>query len=275
MTLKKESYNPNNLSNFCIEQYFEDIKNRPQLGAEEENRLVNKVKEGDEEAIKRLIEGNLKFVITVAKKYKDNGLSLSDLINEGNFGLIKAAKKFDPDMGYRFISYAVWWIKQSIRQSLNDNSRTIRYPNSLINKVNKVKKNLNINDVSELEEHENEIGVELPTCIFYDDAVDNNDNGYTDLSIEDEEEDIKIKESAKENEDNMKTELQRTMEILDERERNIIEKYYGINRNDERTMTLEELGEEHDLTKERVRQLKKIGMRKLRSNVDNLHKFIE
>lgn len=275
MILKKGDYNPNDVSNFCIQQYFEDIKNKPQLGKEEENELVDRVKKGDESAIKRLIEGNLKFVITVAKKYKNNGLSLSDLINEGNMGLIEAAKRFNPDMGYRFISYAVWWIRQSIMQSLNDNSRTIRYPNSLINKVNKVKKELNISDISELEEYENEIGVELPTCVFYDDAVDEDDNEYSDFNIEDEEEEIKVKESAKEDNNDMRTELQKTMEILDQRERDIIEKYYGINRDDETTKTLEELGEEHGLTKERVRQLKKMAMRKLRSNVDNLYKFIE
>lgn len=275
MKMNKDANANTRKGDYYLEQYFDDIRNKPQLDKDEELRLTKEVKKGDKNAIKRLIEGNLKFVISIAKQYKENGVALSDLINEGNLGLIKAAYRFNPDRGYRFISYAVWWIKQGILQSLNDNSRTIRYPNSIINKVNKVKKELNIDNILEIEEEDDEVLSKLPTCVFYDDMIEDEENEQDEFYIEDNEEYEKIKEKIEKKDDNVSEELSKTMEILDNRERDIIENYYGINNNNERTMTLEELGEEHDLTKERVRQIKKTAMKKLRYNIGNLHKFLE
>jgi len=123
-----------------ITRYFNEVNKCDLLSIEEENELTNRIVNGDKEAINELVEGNLKFAISVAKEYQGLGLSLSDLINDGNIGLIKAANKFDPTRGFRFISYAVYWIRQSIMQSLNDNSRVIRLPSSVINKISQLEK---------------------------------------------------------------------------------------------------------------------------------------
>ena len=123
----------------AVTSYFKDIRKYELITKEEEIELTNKIKQGDKESLNKLMEANLKFVIRIAKEYQGNGLPLSDLISEGNYGMIKAASKFEPERGYRFISYAVWWIKQSILQSLNDNSRIVRLPTNIVNKISTLK----------------------------------------------------------------------------------------------------------------------------------------
>jgi len=261
-----------------IGKYFKDVRNTELLTPEEEIELAIRIQGGDEEAIEALVMGNLKFVISIAKEYQNQGLSLADLISEGNFGLIKAAERFDPSRGFRFISYAVWWIKQSILQSLNDNSRMIRLPANVINKLAKIKKEI------EKFEKEFERAPELGEILNEDDDEEDltiiNTPNVSSLNSPINDEGGELYELLEDTtnieddsiyviDDRLKDELNNTLGILDERERDIIESYYGLNSG---TVyhTLEAIGDRYGLTKERIRQIKEKAIRKLRHNAHNL-----
>tara|TARA_R110000868_G_scaffold176916_3_gene414953 strand:+ start:31617 stop:32465 length:849 start_codon:yes stop_codon:yes gene_type:complete len=263
--------------------YFRDVRKTPLLTKEEEHDLALRAKYGDEDAIEELTLANLKFVVSIAKEYQGSGLPLSDLINEGNYGLIKAARKFDPTRGFRFISYAVWWVRQSILQSLNDNSRTVRLPVNIINKISKLKSQLD-----SFEQANERTPVFGEILNDEGDSYDFNLNASTTISLnerswDDEGFELGDMLSYDLNEPNfdsqftidsrLKMELNETMSVLDERERDIIKCYYGIDTGCE-PMTLEGVGDRYELTKERVRQIKEIAIKKLRHNAQGLFTII-
>lgn len=265
----------------AVTSYFKDIRKYDLLTKEEEIELTNKIKNGDEKSLKKLMESNLKFVIRIAKEYQGNGLPLSDLISEGNYGMMKAASKFEPEKGYRFISYAVWWIKQSILQSLNDNSRIVRLPTNVVNKISTLKAQI------EKFEHENErepvFGEVL--CddgdvydfetsqyrLYLNDCLNDDDSSteFGDLLCADEE-----RTNFDVEEDNrVKSELANILSKLDDREAEILKLYFGIDSEFE-PMTLEAIGDRYDLTKERVRQIKERAILKLRHHAKTLYDII-
>lgn len=257
-----------------ISMYLKDVRKLDMISANEEIVLTRKVKEGDTKATEKLIESNLRFVISVAKEYQNQGLPLADLIAEGNFGLIKATKKFDPERGFRFISYAVWWIKQSIIQSLNDNARTVRLPVNVTNNISKLKK-----DISAFEQehgrkpNESEMDISIlnqPFCTSLNAAI--NEDGDEVIDIIEDKSFLKPDEAMERSSDLLKNELEKTLSILSQRERQIIELYFGLNGT---PLTLEEIGEDYNLTKERIRQIKVKALRKLRNGSINLFEFID
>ena len=210
-----------------------------------------------------LLEGNLRFVISVAKDYQGQGVELSDLIAEGNYGLLKAIKNFDWEKGFRFISYAVWWVKQSILQCLNENARTIRLPVNIIQELHKEKKKVG----DEITKLSTKLST-LPTVINYDRPI--NDEGDTLI-------DILVNNNADNPEEifadevNLKDELIKLMSILDDREKNVVIDYYGLSGT---PMTLQEIGDELSLTKERIRQIKEKALRKLRNESFQLLEYL-
>lgn len=258
-----------------ISKYFKDVKKSTALTPEQEVELAIKIKNGDQSAIDELVSANLKFVISVAKEYQGQGLTLSDLINEGNYGLIKAATRFDHTRGFKFISYAVWWVRQSIIQSLNENSRVVRLPANVINKMSKLNK-----EFGNGEDNEDELLNEMtdfdetllsyPKCSSLNQNVNEDGGEIIDLIVGDE-----IETSLEEIEVNdiVKAELNNILNVLDERERMIIESYFGINTEHD-GMTLEAIGDKYDLTKERIRQIKEKAIRKLRHNTSKLQTLI-
>jgi RNA polymerase primary sigma factor len=260
-----------------ISRYFRDVRKSIILTPSEELDLSKKIKNGDKNAIDKLVSANLKFVVSIAKEYQNQGLLLSDLISEGNLGLIKAAYRFDHTKGFRFISYAVWWIKQSILQSLNDNARVVRLPANIINKISYINKQIaNFEMINEREPVYGEILgknndiislVRYPKSASLNDVINENGDELIEL-IPMEEEEIEITVD-----DKLKNEINNTLSILDEREKAIIEAYFGINTDCE-PMTLEAIGERYGLTKERIRQIKEKSLRKLRYNSDALYNTI-
>jgi RNA polymerase primary sigma factor len=209
------------------------------------------------------LEGNLRFVITVSKQYQNQGLDLSDLIAEGNLGLMKAIENFDWSKRLRFISYAVWWVRQSILQSLNENARTIRLPVNVVQELHKAKKELE------------RVGVELPdkfTSIPYTVNLDNplNEDGDTLLDILNNP-NAELADANLLTEDTLKEKLLSMLDVLDEREKIIIQDYFGLSGS---TRTLEEIGNDFNLTKERVRQVKEKSLRKLRNYCGELFDYM-
>ena len=271
MSKKFVNYNTDD----TISKYFKEIKKSKSLTPEQEVVLAKRIKKGDQLAIDELVNSNLKFVISIAKEYQGQGLTLSDLISEGNLGLIKAATRFDHTRGFKFISYAVWWIKQSIIQSLNDNSRVVRLPSNVINKISKLNK-----EFGNGEDNENELMSELsefdisllnyPKTSSLNQSVNEDGGEIIDLIIGDE---IEVDSGKLEISDMVKNELNNILSVLDERERIIIESYFGINSNHD-GMTLEAIGDKYDLTKERIRQIKEKAIRKLRHNTKKLQTLI-
>jgi len=267
-----------------ISKYFREIKKVDLLTIDEEVELANRIQNGDKKAIDELVEANLKFVVSVAKEYQTKGVLFSDLINEGNYGLIKAAHRFDPTRGFRFISYAVYWIKQSIMQYLNEHGRTIRLPVNVISKINLTKKQMASfefengrlpNDNEEIEYNgENLIFEEMniSSCNSLNDYINDEGDELCDLICDNSNiEEIIIKQTDN---DKLKNALDQTLEVLDEREREIIVFYFGLDYNFE-AMTLEDIGDKFDLTKERIRQIKEKAIRKLRHNTINLQKILD
>lgn len=264
-----------------ISKYLKDVRKIDMISADEEVKLAKLVAEGDQRATEKLVKSNLRFVISVAKEYQNQGLPLSDLISEGNLGLIKAAAKFDPTRGFRFISYAVWWVKQSIIQSLNDNARTVRLPVNVTNNVSKLKKEMvkfeqmngrkatSSDDLFDKDGKKFDMSIlNHPTCSSLNEKINEDGDEVMDViadnSFNRPDEDVYSDEI-------LKSELNETLSVLSERERKIIEMYFGM---DGGSMTLEQIGDEYNLTKERIRQIKEKALRKLKNNCDNLFDFM-
>ena len=257
-----------------LDQYLQEIGKIDLLEAEEEVELARRIKKGDEEALHELTRANLRFVVSVAKKYQGQGLSLSDLINEGNYGLIKAAKRFDETRGFKFISYAVWWIRQAILQALAEQSRVVRLPLNRIGVISKIRKaSARLQQEYErkpnIEELANELEIEpkkVREALQHTsrhlsvDAPFNeeDDNSLLDV-LPDEESDSPDDEMLGES---VKIDIERALNMLEDREAEITRLYFGIGR--EHPLTLEEIGKRFGLTRERVRQIKEKALRKLR-----------
>lgn len=272
--------------NHILKQYFKEIGNEKPLSPEEEVEVVKKVKEGDTEALDKLLKANLRFVVSVAKKYQGHNLSLGDLINEGNIGLIKAAKRFDETKGFKFISYAVWWIRQTILQAISEHSRLIRLPLNIVGDINKISKvsaqfiksyerEPTAKELTEIMESED---IKKSTLKQYNnrtmsiDAPLDNDNKNTLKDI------IPTEESGSPQklqfDQSFKQELNHALNTLDKREKKILKLYFGIDQ--ERPATLEEIGDIFDLTRERIRQIKERALRKLRhiSRISQLQRYL-
>ncbi|MBO5717911.1 MAG: RNA polymerase sigma factor RpoD/SigA [Alistipes sp.] len=264
-----------NRESASLDKYLQEIGKEELISVEEEVELAQRIRKGDQEALEKLTKANLRFVVSVAKQYQNQGLSLPDLINEGNLGLIKAAEKFDETRGFKFISYAVWWIRQSILQALAEQSRIVRLPLNQVGSLNKINKAFarfeqEHERTPSAEELANEL--ELPKEKVTDtlrvagrhisvDApfADGEDNSLLDVLVNADSPNADrglINES-------LATEVERALEILTERERDIIRYFFGIGCSE---MTLEEIGEKFDLTRERVRQIKEKAIRKLRQS---------
>ena len=257
----------------ALDKYLQEIGKEEMISVEEEVELAQRIRKGDRKALERLTKANLRFVVSVAKQYQNQGLSLPDLINEGNLGLIKAAEKFDETRGFKFISYAVWWIRQSILQAIAEQSRIVRLPLNQVGSVNKINKVLSkfeqenerrpsVEEISEkldLPEEKIDEAMSVNSRHVSVDApfVDGEDNSLLDVLINDDApmaDKTLVMES-------LKAEINNALKMLNERERNVIEAFYGINQPE---LTLEEIGSKYNLTRERVRQIKEKAIRKLK-----------
>lgn len=257
-----------------LDKYLADISKLQLITAEEEAILAQKIREGDEQALEKLTTANLRFVVSVAKQYQNQGLSLPDLINEGNVGLIKAAKRFDETRGFKFISYAVWWIRQSIMQAVSEQSRIIRLPLNKIGALNKIKKAQSVLEqkferaasmfeLSEvLEMSEEEISVTLRASSWHQstDALLPGNEELTLMEVTSNPNDPKPDDFLMVA--SLQTEIGRALNTLSEKEKDVIVLFFGIGCTN--PFTLEEIAEKYDLTKERVRQIKEKAIRRLR-----------
>ncbi len=259
-----------------IDQYLQDICSVELLTPEEEVRLAQRIKEGDQEALERLTKSNLRFVVSVAKQYQNQGLSLPDLINEGNVGLIKAARRFDETRGFKFISYAVWWIRQAILQAIAENSRIVRLPSNQLGSLNKLKKESarmeqelerapstqELSEALDMPEDKiksilgisgRHISLDAPLAgdedVNYVDVLPNEDTPDTDDAL--------MKES-------LSLEIERALSMLTPCEREVIKLYFGIGIN--HPLSLDEIADRIDLTRERVRQIKEKGIKRLKNS---------
>lgn len=263
-----------NRESAALEKYLQEIGKEEMISAEEEVELAQRIRHGDQKALERLTKANLRFVVSVAKQYQNQGMSLPDLINEGNLGLLKAAERFDETRGFKFISYAVWWIRQSILQAISEQSRIVRLPLNQVGSVNKIAHEINrFEQENERKPSLDEIAekIDLPEEKI-DEAM--NINGHhisVDAPFVEGEDNSLLDVMANENspmadsslvEESLRAEIQNALNVLNERERNVIEASYGINRPE---LTLEEIGSKFGLTRERVRQIKEKAIRKLRS----------
>ena len=252
-----------------IAGYLKDIRRIRVMTPDRERELAKTMLSPDvtdaekKEIEQELLEGNLRFVITVSKQYQNQGLDLSDLIAEGNYGLMKAIDNFDWTKGLRFISYAVWWVRQSILQSLNENARTIRLPVNVVQELHRAKKELDSAGVALPDKF-----ATLPYTINLDNPL--NEEGDTLLDILNNP-NAELADSGLSTEDTLKKKLLEMLNVLDNRERIIIEDYYGLSGN---TRTLEDIGGDFSLTKERVRQIKEKALRKLRNETSSLFDYM-
>ena len=262
----------------ALEKYLAEIGHEELLNTDEEVELAQRIRKGDRKALERLTKANLRFVVSVAKQYQNQGLSLPDLINEGNLGLIKAAEKFDETRGFKFISYAVWWIRQSIMQAIAEQSRIVRLPLNQVGSVNKINRLLNkfeqenerrpsVDEISEqIDLPEDKVGEAMMVSgrhVSVDAPfVDGEDNSLLDVLINDNAP-MADRQLVKES---LRTEIDSVLQTLTERERLIISAFYGIGQPE---MTLEEIGNKYGLTRERVRQIKEKANRRLRNDTKN------
>ncbi len=257
-----------------LDKYLQDIGKEELITADEEVQLAQKVKQGDQLALEKLVKANLRFVVSVAKQYQNQGLSLPDLINEGNLGLIKAAKRFDETRGFKFISYAVWWIRQSILQALAEQSRIIRLPLNQVGSLNKIKKATSkLEQVYERTPSAEEIAEKLEMPDYKIDAAKKITTRYISmdapLTQDDETKflDVFVSDDTPHTDDtlmreSLAREIQRSLATLTKKERDVINLYYGIGM--PHGLTLEEIGAKFDLTRERVRQIKEKAIRRLK-----------
>ena len=259
-----------------LEKYLQEIGKVDLLTPEEEVELAKRIKQGDQAALEKLTKANLRFVVSVAKQYQNQGLSLSDLINEGNLGLIKAAQRFDETRGFKFISYAVWWIRQSILQALAEQSRIVRLPLNKVGSLNKINKAFSeleqeyerepspdeLADLLEIptEEVETTLGVAARHVSMDAPFVEGEDNSLLDVlensSTPNTDQELDYNES-------LRREIERSLNTLTERQCDVIKLYFGIGV--EHPMSLEDIGDKFGLTRERVRQIKDKAINKLRS----------
>ena len=257
-----------------LDKYLQEIGKVDLITAEEEVELAQRVKQGDQLALEKLTKANLRFVVSVAKQYQNQGLTLPDLINEGNLGLIKAAQRFDETRGFKFISYAVWWIRQSILQALAEQSRIVRLPLNKIGSINKINKTYAFLEQShERPPSAEEIANELDMTI--NDVKESMKNSGRHVSMDAplvEGEDSNLYDVLRSGEspnpdkelihESLRTEIERALETLTPREADVIKLYFGLGNH--HRMTLEEIGETFDLTRERVRQIKEKAIRRLK-----------
>ena len=271
-----------NRESAALEKYLQEISKETMISAEEEVELAQRIKKGDTKALERLTKANLRFVVSVAKQYQNQGLSLPDLINEGNLGLLKAAERFDETRGFKFISYAVWWIRQSILQAISEQSRIVRLPLNQVGSVNKI--NSEINRFEQLNERRPSVDeiaekVDLPQEKIDEAMAINGHQISVDAPFVEGEDNSLLDVMANSDapladnplvEESLKSEIQNALSALNERERNVVEASYGINQPE---LTLEEIGTKFGLTRERVRQIKEKAIRKLRNSKAN--KFLK
>jgi len=267
-----------NCESASLAAYLHDISRESTLSADEEVELARQIKLGDAKALEKLTRANLRFVVSVAKQYQNQGLSLPDLINEGNIGLIKAAERFDETRGFKFISYAVWWIRQSIEQALVEQGRIVRIPANQVETMRKIKREMHrfeqenerTPSIDELADNTEIPHGKIEETLHYDarkisaDApVSGIDNATALIDT--------IPNQSPSTDDEMvmqslKDEIVNAMQILNDRERNVLEAFYGIGQPE---LTMEEIGKKLELTRERVRQIRERAIRKLRNNTKN------
>jgi RNA polymerase primary sigma factor len=274
-----------NRETVSLDKYLQEISKEGMITPEQEVELAIRIREGDKQALDQLTRANLRFVVSVSKQYQNQGLTLPDLINEGNLGLIKAAERFDEKRGFKFISYAVWWIRQSIMQAIADQSRIVRLPLNKIGVINKVNKmysdleqeferepsfdeiaealDISVEDVEgSLINNTRSVSMDAP---FQSDG--DSGNMYDVLSNEDEKNNPDSKLMAQ----SLKNEIKLALSFLTEREAEVVKLYYGIDGDGRNTLTLEEIGMKFDLTRERVRQIKEKAIKRLKSSNRSSH----
>lgn len=264
-----------NRESASLEKYLQEIGHQDLLTADEEVELAQQIKKGDRKALERLTKANLRFVVSVAKQYQNKGLSLPDLINEGNLGLIKAAERYDETRGFKFISYAVWWIRQSILQAIAEQSRIVRLPLNQVGSVNRIARELNkfeqenerkpsveeMADRIDLPEEKIAEAMKINTHHVSMDApfADGEDNSLLDFlpNTDSPSTDNVLDQES------LRTEIGRVLDVLNDREQKVIKAFFGIGMQE---MTLEEIGDKYNLTRERVKQIKEKAIRRLRYN---------
>lgn len=264
-----------NRESASLEKYLQEIGHQDLLTADEEVELAQQIKKGDRKALERLTKANLRFVVSVAKQYQNKGLSLPDLINEGNLGLIKAAERYDETRGFKFISYAVWWIRQSILQAIAEQSRIVRLPLNQVGSVNRIARELNkfeqenerkpsveeMADRIDLPEEKIAEAMKINTHHVSMDApfADGEDNSLLDFlpNTDSPSTDNVLDQES------LRTEIGRVLDVLNDREQKVIKAFFGIGMQE---MTLEEIGDKYNFTRERVRQIKEKAIRRLRYN---------
>lgn len=264
-----------NRESASLEKYLQEIGHQDLLTADEEVELAQQIRKGDRKALERLTKANLRFVVSVAKQYQNKGLSLPDLINEGNLGLIKAAERYDETRGFKFISYAVWWIRQSILQAIAEQSCIVRLPLNQVGSVNRIARELNkfeqenerkpsveeMADRIDLPEEKIAEAMKINTHHVSMDApfADGEDNSLLDFlpNTDSPSTDNVLDQES------LRTEIGRVLDVLNDREQKVIKAFFGIGMQE---MTLEEIGDKYNLTRERVRQIKEKAIRRLRYN---------
>ena len=260
-----------------LDKYLHDISKVSLVTADEETELARRIKSGDKEALEKLTKANLRFVVSVAKQYQNQGLTLPDLINEGNIGLIKAAQRFDETRGFKFISYAVWWIRQSIMQAIAEQARIVRLPLNKIGNITKVNRTFaeleqryerepSVDEVAELLEiTATEVKDSLKMSgrhVSVDAPLSDDEDSNTMIDVMSGDDDNNLIPDKELMNDSLRNEIERSFSTLSYREAEVLRMYFGINQ--KAPMTLEEIGEAFDLTRERVRQIKEKALRRLK-----------